>query len=443
VDRLDAGHSGADHGRARSDVKPGDAKPEPPPPPPLNSLERYLERRTLFALGRNEPGKDEGAYKATLHALVARQGAPPSGTAGWCCAFVQEKRRTIAFIGQCAPRDLEEQTKIWRYIAEHVQFSEPEARDVTKLRLKYQRSGLRGSEYRVEVASRLVRGWKAEDTENFIVVYHTPDQALVRTIASDLESIRKKYVELFPPVDEVLAVSTVRVCRDRNEYLAYGGSPWSAGYWNSETCELVFYDATIKEKGKRETGEENTFIVLYHEAFHQFIHYSAGELPPHSWFNEGHGDFFSGANIKGTRVTSIGVNSWRIGTIQSAIAEHHSIPWKDIIEFEQPDYYRMDRIRTCYAQGWSMIYFLRTAKVALEHPRWSKILAQYFDTLKADYGRRLAELDLTGKGDDERAREEAGVEARKAAVKCAFEGVNLSEIEAAWKDYTLKLELKR
>ena len=32
--------------------------------------------------------------------------------------------------------------------------------------------------------------------------------------------------------------------------------------------------------------------MLYHEAFHQFIHYSAGELPPHSWYNEGHGDYF-------------------------------------------------------------------------------------------------------------------------------------------------------
>ena len=72
------------------------------------------------------------------------------------------------------------------------------------------------------------------------------------------------------------------------------GNPRSAGYWNSRTEELVLFDAEEHERGKR-PDDSGTFIVLYHEAFHQYIHYSTGELPPHSWFNEGYGDYFSGA----------------------------------------------------------------------------------------------------------------------------------------------------
>lgn len=55
------------------------------------------------------------------------------------------------------------------------------------------------------------------------------------------------------------------------------------------------------------------------------------------------------------------------------------MPWKDIIGFEQPEYYRSDRVGLCYAQGWSMIYFLRQSPVVQKHPQWSKILDTYFN----------------------------------------------------------------
>jgi hypothetical protein len=415
---------------------------EPPEPPPISTLERFLAQRTRWELGRPEPGKPRDGWTVTVHTLVPKKGMPAFAE-GRAWVFTQPKKRTIAFLGECAAADLEDQSKIWKYVAEHSEFSEPESADISKLAQKYARTTLRGVEYRILVRSKLVRGWKAEDTENFIVVHHTPDQPLVRNLLADIESIRKEYIKLFPAVGEITAVSTVRVCKDRAEYLAYGGMPGSAGYWNSATEELVFYDASIKEKGKRETGDANTFIVLYHEAFHQYIHYSAGELPPHSWFNEGHGDFFSGADIVGNKVKKIGINPWRIRTIQAAIDANKSIRWKDIIEFEQPEYYRPDRIGLCYAQGWSMIYFLRTSKVVLEHPQWSKILDTYFTALKEDYASQLEMLAKQGRGEDKTARRESGAAARKYAVSRAFQGIDLDALEAEWKAYIAKLEFRK
>ncbi|MCC7012907.1 MAG: DUF1570 domain-containing protein [Planctomycetes bacterium] len=427
-------------GRTRAEPKP---KPEEAPEkPPVNSLQRFLEQRTYWELGKTEELKPRDGWKASLVALAPRGGLPIKHE-GWAYVFEKPGQRTIAFLGECAKGDLGEQSRIWKYIAEHAEFSEPEGADVEKLKLKYIRSDLRGIDYRVKVRAKMVRGWKAEDTENFIVLAHTNDQPLVRNLVADIESIRKEYIRLFPSVKEISAVSTVRVCKDRAEYMAYGGMPGSAGYWNSQTEELVFYDAQVKEKGKRSSGDENTFIVLYHEAFHQYIHYSAGELPPHSWFNEGHGDFFSGADVSGNKVRKIGVNPWRIHTIQRAIAENKFVPWKEIIAFEQPEYYRPDRVHICYAQGWSMIYFLRMSPVVAKHERWSKILDTYFEALQQDYSAQLALLEKQGRSKDEAALRESGVAARKYALERAFQGVDLNELQGEWASYVAKLELKK
>ncbi len=426
----------------RSKAKPVEREKEAPPPPPVSTLERWFERHTGWDLGRSQPGKPRNGWTSTIYTLTLRR---PGGAklTGWCYAYRQEGKRTVAFVATCAPSDFEEQEKIWRHMAERADLSEPEGQDLTKLQQKYARSGLRGVDYRIEVRRKMVRGWKAEDTENFIVLYHTNDQPLIRTLLADIESIRKEYIKLFPPAGEITAVSTVRVCRDRTEYMAYGGPPGSAGYWNYAAEELVFYDAQVKEKGKRSSGDANTFIVLYHEAFHQYIHYSAGEVPPHSWFNEGHGDYFSGADVVGSKVRKIGVNPWRFGTIQRAVNEAKFVPWKEILRFEQPEYYRGDRVGLCYAQGWSMVYFLRQSPVVAKHPQWSKVLDTYFNELKADYARNLALLETQGRKDDRRAKAEVGVASRKYALEKAFDGVDIAALESAWADFISQLEFKR
>jgi hypothetical protein len=425
----------------RTKAAPMPRAPVPPPKPPITTLERFLEQRTPWALGRAEPGKTRSGYPARIVQLAPREGARPQGVA-WAYVFEHPQKRTIAFIGECAANDLDEQAKIWRYIAEHADFDEPEGSNLEKLAQRYRSSNLRGTEFRVKARSQLVRGWKAEDTENFIVVHHTPDQPLVRAICADIEAIRKEYLKLFPPAGPIDAVSVVRVCKDRGEYMAYGGMPGSAGYWNSQTEELVFYDATVKEKGKRATGEANTFIVLYHEALHQYIFYSAGAVPPHYWFNEGHGDYFSGANVRGGKVASIGLNPWRIGYVKQLVERNRIIPWKDIVAYERAQFYDPSRIGQCYAQAWSMVYFLRKSPVVQKHAIWSKILDTYFAALKEDYVRQLELLGKRGLADQPQEREGAGQRARKYALELAFAGVNFDELQSEWRTFVEKLEYK-
>jgi hypothetical protein len=404
-------------------------KPDPKAPKPVDSIERFVELRLPgWKLGAAKPGKDREGCKVREF-----RPEPPKadGPATWICCYENDKR-TIALVGQCDDKDLAEEEKIWRYTAEHLDIGEPEGQNRARVEQLYAKKPLKGVEHRVDVRLQMVRGWKVEDTENYIVLYDTPDQPLVRKILRDLELLRIEYQRLFPSEKPVESVSTVRVCKSRDEYLSYGGPPTSAGYWNWEDEELVLYDAETQDKAHH-VSDANTFIALYHEAFHQYIHYSTGELPPHSWFNEGHGDFFSGATIRDGKMRSIGPNPWRIQTIQSAIKLNQQVRLRELIHYEQSEYYANPYL--CYAEGWSLIYFLRKSEQVAKRAEWAQILPTYFAELKSGYAAELAKLETAGKSKDKEARAKAGLAVRNAALDKAFSGVDIDELETAWKTY--------
>ncbi|MDE0891394.1 MAG: DUF1570 domain-containing protein [Planctomycetota bacterium] len=425
------------------------AEEEEPPPPPLNSWDRYLERElkgwnselveTLRPKGRGDGVWERAVYHMTRSSKAKGRGARGGNSqrAGYAYVWTRSRERIVVAFGQCAAGDLDELEPIFEEVGTELDLYEPDNREELKWRKRYERDGLRAIDYRTPVRIEATEdGWKVEDTENYIVVYNTSDQPLVRRIVKDLENIRKKYIELFPPSGPIEAVSTVRICSGMSEYYSYGGPRGSAGYWYDVTEELVLPDATKRKKGEK-TDKSNTFIILYHEALHQYIHYSAGKLSPHSWFNEGYGDYFSGSEISGGKVKRIGLNPWRLGTIKSAVSARKHVPLEKIIRYEQRDYYKNAGL--CYAEGWSIIYFLNTSKVVARHEVWSEILTVYFETLKDAWASQLARLKDEGKEEDATARLAAQKEARVAAVDAAFEDVDIWELEEAWLEFVEEL----
>lgn len=408
----------------------------PPPPPPINSALRWFDQRSGgWRMTAPKEGRERNGYQGTEYTML-----PPEkfrgDAVGWAYVWRKDRERTYIIFGRCSSADLAEEQRVWWEVATKMQFSEPVASEASKIRAKwertYSRKKLLDPEFRIRVRERLGGSWDADDTENYIVVYNTKDQPLVRRILKDVEAMRSEYERLFPSVAPVTAVSTVRVCADLDEYMLYGGMQGSAGYWNWFTEELVLYDATVREKGEK-TDKSNTFIVLYHEAFHQYIHYSAGQLAPHSWFNEGHGDFFSGANVTGSKVKEVGANPWRNDYIKKVVEANASVPWSDILYYEQPDYYR--RPGLCYAQGWSMIYFLNTSKAVARHPQWRHILKNYFETLKELWTEALAKLKLDGSDEIPPARAEAEQNVRRKACELTFKDIDIPALDDEWKQF--------
>jgi len=269
---------------------------------------------------------------------------------------------------------------------------------------------------RRQIERGLVRGWNVivSPKKNYIVIYNTKarrNDILARTIAKNIEAIREQIYEVqFPPAKKIEAISVCRVCGDASEYHAYGGPGGSAGYWSSSDEELVFYDASPSRK-----IDDDTLAVLYHEAFHQYIYYSAGSAAPHSWFNEGHGDYYAGAKVAGGKF-KIGPFRWRVGTVKNAIragpcpyeekkergetvrvwdrSNHGYSPLAALVRMDQGEYYSYPGVS--YAQGWSLVYFLR--EIVPKNPKWAakwgRILPTYFDTLKAEIEKNR---DTTGK----------------------------------------------
>ena len=161
------------------------------------------------------------------------------------------------------------------------------------------------------------------------------------------------------------------------EYHAYGGPGGSAGYWSDDTEELVFFDMSPAR-----AIDDDTLAVLYHEAFHQYVYYSIGQVAPHSWFNEGHGDYFAGFNYTGGSFVR-GIFDWRIDDAKRGKKDPKRPPLKEWITWSQGQYYGSNKAGMDagenYALGWSLVYFLRTTK----KPEYQGILERYFKSLKA------------------------------------------------------------
>jgi hypothetical protein len=252
-----------------------------------------------------------------------------------------------------------------------------------------------------EITKRQTKGWWFKESEHYVVLTSLPQtkEEFVGEIISRLKKLRRVFEKDFPPSGAIDAVSIVRVCKNREEYLNYGAPPGSAGYWNSMQKELVLYVDGAKDFA---------LAVLSHEAFHQYIFYCFGELSPHSWYNEGFGDYYAGATFDGPNAV-IKPFRWRVDGIKTAISAKKHVPVKDIIRYSQGQYY--SNADLCYSEGWSLVYFLR--KGVPKGHSYEKILKTYFDVLQQSR------------------------EASKA-VEAAFAGVDMDRFESDWAAFIVK-----
>jgi len=429
----------------------------------------WLERNMGYGTGYRQEEEDEtkvGKVPATRYLF---KGSAQKGTEFNVYAMVfhlqPEVDVAVVFDGPADPKKWRKYESAFKQMASSFRTLEVEA-------MKHAGVVEGDSAYRAqkrallekEVALSASGGWKLYETPNYFFVSNVQDVAFMDELMARLEAIRVVYEELYPweqaerirlaaekqkkgkegPAGEgheggddegdegdetgddglrtsatkatsreKSRCSVVRVCAKQGEYHEYGGPGGSAGYWAAMHEELVLFDD--KEGG----GRRDTWAVLNHEAFHQYIFYLYGSISPHSWYNEGHGDFFSGYQYKHKKFT-LKPFDWRQRTIQQAVREKppKHVPLKDLVRFTQAEYYGSNKYGVDpgqnYAQGWSFVYFLRTGKgkSSLWNKAWDNVLDVYFETLAA-----TGDLD--------------------AAIDKAFAGVDWDELEEAWKQYTL------
>ncbi|GAB4142447.1 MAG: hypothetical protein Fur0037_09630 [Planctomycetota bacterium] len=296
---------------------------------------------------------------------------------------------------------------------------------------------LKGEEKRAALHASIAAspGWYAIDTDHYVFLSNSDNRKFIQQIAKEIEVVRAKvYTKLFPPRNKEQALSPVRVCDTESEYYQYGGPRGSAGYFSPDSGELVLF---TKFEDVTSTNSLNYCrSVMYHEAFHQYIHYAVGDVSPHSWFNEGHGDFFAGMKVRGSSI-KFDTFDWRVDYLKQHLREKRDlIPLRTLIRLPQSEYYTNAGLK--YSEGWALIYYLRNVT---RRKSEQKILDIYFNYLADHVEAFRAKKKEKGKDDGEKVPGIPGIEvidwedAKKvqeilsAAVDKAFDGIDIDKLE--------------
>lgn len=402
----------------------------------IHSFEEFVSKRMKgWKITSSKPTEERGVKKTVFTVSFPGTGVAKGSRA---MAWVADRAdRLLALLGTSSEDDFDRSLRTFETSAQSLKEIKISDAEIQRWEKSYQsHPELKDPAFRLARRKELVSGWQAIDTPNYLIVHHTDDQVLLGRVRNGLETIRALYEKLFPPAKPIEAVSVVRVCKNREEYLYYGGQPSSAGFWNSARQELVLFDNIVHKKGNQLLSTDSCF-VLYHEAFHQYIFYSIGEFAPHDWFNEGYGDYFSGADMfEGEKqLKRIGTNPWRLDVVKKALGSSQYVRLDTLIRASHKEYYANPRLY--YAEGWSLVYFLNESDAVRKHPQWSQILARYFAALKSGYADAVAAL---GSSPAPALKTSAAESARAKALEAAFQDLDVGTLEGEWKKFVLQLK---
>ena len=262
---------------------------------------------------------------------------------------------------------------------------------------------------------------------NYIIEYATR-QDFAKRCGEEMEQIQALYRHVIP-TQKPIPPCRIKIFDREEDFKDYSGALGAAAYWSPMQAEIVGYrfegdklkldsneEMTIAED---RNPEEVTFKILYHEGFHQYMHYymgSARSIYVPSWLNEGMGDYFFGGEWNKTRNKfTIGINDWRIRKIHAAVKKNEHVPLDKIFRYEQRDYYRDAGL--CYAEGWSINYFFQMSDVARKRG-YGAIPKAMMEELKAS-------------GNWEKATDKI------------FGALDLKKMEEEWKEYVLSLPVPK
>lgn len=134
--------------------------------------------------------------------------------------------------------------------------------------------------------------------------------------------------------------------RRTEDYLAAGGLPGSAGFYDG--------DKLMGVAGERSTRE--TWRIIQHEGFHQFVHkVIGGEVP--TWTNEGLAEYFGEAIFTGDDYITGLIPPPRLARIKRLMRENRFKPLAQMMKVSGLQW-RQRLAAENYDQAWSMVQFL-------------------------------------------------------------------------------------
>lgn len=202
-------------------------------------------------------------------------------------------------------------------------------------------------------------GWRLLEvpSKRYLIVTNMDDKKKINMVIKRLEASRDLFEEDFPPEEEITAVSVVRVCATLSDFSTYSGmGAGVAGYFSSDTEELVLYFDP-------DSGEDLTLSVMTHEGFHQYCHFLFDRSKAHRWFDEGSGDYYGAFKLSGSKLKpneDMKGGLARVPQIKEMLKNKTHKPLSKHIRFSHQEWQTQGPTNvSCYAQSFSIIYFLR------------------------------------------------------------------------------------
>lgn len=228
-----------------------------------------------------------------------------------------------------------------------------------------------------------LKGWWFVETANYVLVSDLPmsQKQFVRQLQSDLECLHAAYMQILPPRVAIEAVSVVRIFNKAEAYNQYVGPDhsWSAGIWMPDRKELVIKPAAWGDVNER---QEMVAGSVYHESFHQYLFYAFDKIHVPAWYNEGHAEFFEGAQITKKRF-DVGEREDYRQVIEALIAKK-KVDLRNMLVMNYDDFYTQggeQGRREHYALAWALVYYLRKGAPLEKSHAYDQLLDNYADSL--------------------------------------------------------------
>lgn len=238
---------------------------------------------------------------------------------------------------------------------------------------------MESSRKQVEDSIRNMRGWWHVHTDHYIILSNLDGRSrtMIKQVQREIERLRGVFEKLIPSSGDVTEVSVLRAFSTESEYEEYVGSryKWSSGVWMPHLRELVIRPLAGDSSRDR---RERVIRTIYHEAFHQYLHYALDRAETSAWYNEGHAVFFENANLDSSFRVTFDDDDYKAERLKN-LANKNSLDIESLLNMTYQEFYDRDpekRIEN-YSLAWGLVYYLRKAALVERRTPYAGILDRY------------------------------------------------------------------
>jgi len=256
---------------------------------------------------------------------------------------------------------------------------------------------------------RGLKDWWYLETDNFILVANLKRRGAISDIQEALENARAVFTKQFPLLKPIDAVSVVRVFEKRDDYIDCVGKEltWTGGVWMPGKKELMVSPMDWLQGQKR---VEEMVRVVYHEGFHQYLHYATEEHENADWFNEGTAEFLEALKCKPGGKFSFELSDSAYSHLKEGMKKQ-TLSVKDLISYDHDRFIEKSIVEGNYLEAHALMYYLYKGAPSIKGKEaYSQIPSKYYKAI-------IAKNDW------------------QAATAAAWAGIDMNEFEKDFREF--------